>query len=99
MWNPQRGSYSFFGLDHYATCWLGDARGEDAHNAVDDARKSVLLLKAYMDKMHDPTAIAAIGHRVLSTPAAPSFSKLNPTFEGVCQGNKNTCRCGAPIFF
>ena len=24
-----------------------------------------------------------------------SFAKLHPVFEGCCQGNRQTCRCGA----
>ena len=34
----------------------------------------------------------------LATPAKPSFAKLNPVFEGCCQGNRQTCKCGAPFF-
>ena len=35
VFNQQYGSWTYFGLDHVATCWLGDAHalGEDeAHN-------------------------------------------------------------------
>ena len=139
VWDPRKGRYAYFGLDHYSTCWLGQAREGAAHNAVHDAAKSVKVFNAYtavmyvlscdvyspplicllrtttatmthttnttlinsrwMHARHDPAAVAAVGQRILTTPPEPSFSKLNPTFEGVCQGNKNTCRCGAPKFF
>ena len=29
---------------------------------------------------------------------APSFAKRNPSFEGVCMGNRKTCTCGAAFF-
>ena len=28
----------------------------------------------------------------------PSFAVQNPTFDGVCQGNRKTCKCGQPFF-
>lgn len=99
VWDPRKGKYAYFGLDHYSTCWLGDAREGAAHNAVDDAAKSVKVFNAYTAVMYDAAAVAAVGQRILTTPPDPSFSKLNPTFEGVCQGNKNTCSCGAPKYF
>lgn len=82
VWDPRRGRHAYFGLDHYATCWLGEARDGAAHNAVHDAQKSVKVFNAYTAVMHDPDAVAAVGERILSTPPDPSFSKLNPTFEG-----------------
>ena len=82
VWDPRRGRHAYFGLDHYATCWLGEARDGAAHNAVHDAQKSVKVFNAYTAVMHDPAAVAAVGERILSTPPDPSFSKLNPTFEG-----------------
>ena len=79
--------------------WLGDARGADeAHDAAADALKSVRLFRAYASVMRDPETVAEFGRRTLATPAAPSFAKLNPTFEGVCQGNRKTCKCGAPFY-
>lgn len=99
VWNPASGRYVYFGLDHYAKVWIGAARGEgEAHDAVDDAVKSVQVFNAYQRVMRDPAAVAAIGARALTTPVTPSFAKQHPTFEGVCQGNKKTCACGAPFY-
>ena len=35
---------------------------------------------------------------LLSAPKAPSFAVQNPTYDGVCQGNRKTCKCGQPFF-
>ena len=101
VFNPRFGSYTYFGQDHYVRAWLGEeaARGEgDSHDALADARCSMMLFQAYRKVQHDPKAVAAIGARALSTRARPSFAKLNPEFEGVCMGNRQTCKCGAPFF-
>jgi hypothetical protein len=36
--------------------------------------------------------------KVLAVEPQPSFAKKNPSFEGVCMGNRRTCTCGAPFF-
>ena len=69
-----------------------------AHDAATDARRSVLLFNEYIKIMRDPTMVAAVSARVLAAEVKPSFSKLNPSWEGCCQGNKKTCTCGAPFF-
>ena len=98
-WNPKFGSYTMMSQDHYAKVWLSVERTEaDAHDAVADAIISMRLFHAYTAVQHDPAAVAAQAARVLSTPAKPSFAKLNPVFEGCCQGNRQTCVCGAPFF-
>eukprot|EP01052_Picozoa_sp_SAG31_P025540 SAG31_NODE_2243_length_6102_cov_5.923205_2_plen_146_part_00 len=98
-WNPRHGSFSYFGLDHYATVWLGDGRADgQAHDAADDAVKSCKLFNAYRATRADPVALAKVEKRVIETPPAPSFAKLNPSWEGCCMGNKKTCTCGAPFF-
>ena len=33
VWNPKYGSYTYFGLDHAASCWLGQANDGAPHNA------------------------------------------------------------------
>ena len=48
--------------------------------------------------MRDPAKVAEMSAKVLAAEVKPSFSKLNPTWEGCCQGNKKTCTCGAPFF-
>jgi len=99
VWNPKFRNHSYFGLDHYASVWLNESREDgEAHDAVTDARKSVLLFNEYVKVMHDKEAMMAIWTKVLYTKVIPSFSKKNPTYEGCCQGNKRTCVCGAPFY-
>ena len=38
-----------------------------------------------------------VQEKLLAIPPEPSFAKRFPTFEGVCMGNRKTCRCGAPF--
>ena len=98
-WNPKYGSFTMMSQDHYAGVWLGLHRTEaDAHDAVADAIISMRLFHAYAAVQYDAAAVAAQAARVLATPPKPSFAKLNPVFEGCCQGNKQTCKCGAPFF-
>jgi hypothetical protein len=33
VWNTKYGSYTYFGLDHAASCWLGQANDGAPHNA------------------------------------------------------------------
>ena len=33
VWNPKYGSYTYFGLDHAASCWLNQANHGAPHNA------------------------------------------------------------------
>jgi RNA exonuclease 4 len=36
---------------------------------------------------------------LLNTQPEPSFARKNPSFDGVCMGNRKTCTCGGPFFF
>ena len=47
MWNPKYGSFTYFGLDHAATCWLGKANDGAPHNAETDAIKSMQIFNLY----------------------------------------------------
>lgn len=69
-----------------------------AHNAVTDAVKSMQLFNLYCRIQHNPEEMTKIQEKLLSTPVAPSFAKLNPTYKGCCMGNRKTCQCGAPFF-
>ena len=41
---------------------------------------------------------ALVQQALLATQPEPSFARKNPSFEGVCMGNRKTCTCGAPFF-
>lgn len=65
--------------------------------AVGDALKSIRLFKLYQQLQASPPQWAAAQAALLATPPAPSFARQNPSFEGVCMGNRKTCTCGAPF--
>jgi len=98
VWNPKYGSYTYFGLDHAATCWLGQANDGAAHNAETDAIKSMQIFNLYCRAQNDPVELQRLHQALLSKPVAPSFAKLNPEYEECCMGNKKSCKCGAPFF-
>ena len=60
-----------------------------------DALKSIRLFKLYQSLQADQQQWQAAKHALLATPPAPSFARQNPSFEGVCMGNRKTCTCGA----
>ena len=94
-WDGSR--YVYFSQDHCAKVWLGAVRPPNvAHDAVGDAAVSMALLGCYM-RMPD-SAKAQCHARALATPRDPSFAVKHPSFEGVCQGNRRLCTCGAPHF-
>mmetsp|Transcript_7669 Transcript_7669/g.15016 ORF Transcript_7669/g.15016 Transcript_7669/m.15016 type:complete len:275 (-) Transcript_7669:263-1087(-) len=98
VWNAKYNSFTYFGLDHAATCLLGQANDGAPHNAVTDAVKSMQLFNLYCRVQHSPDEVASLHQKLLATPVAPSFAKQNPSFEGCCMGNRKTCICGAPFF-
>lgn len=98
VWNPKYGSYTYFGLDHASSCWLGEANDGKAHNAETDAIKSMKIFNLYCRSQHNAEELGRMQQALMSKPVAPSFAKLNPDYEGCCMGNKKTCVCGAPFF-
>lgn len=42
-------------------------------------------------------AVWLLQEAVLAAELVPSFAKRNPTFDGVCMGNRKACKCGAPF--
>eukprot|EP00802_Teleaulax_amphioxeia_P025548 Tamp_26420.p1 GENE.Tamp_26420~~Tamp_26420.p1 ORF type:complete len:292 (+),score=75.06 Tamp_26420:42-878(+) len=98
VWNPKYGSFTYFGLDHAASCWLGQANDGAPHNAETDAIKSMEIFNLYCRSQHNTEEIARLHQLLMNKPVAPSFAKLNPEYEGCCMGNKKSCTCGAPFF-
>ena len=97
-WNERYKSFSYFGLEHEVSMLLGINDAGQAHNAVTDAIKSMRLFNLYLSLQADPASMEAVRRKLLSQQPAPSFARLNPTFEGVCMGNRKTCQCGSPFF-
>lgn len=65
--------------------------------AVGDALKSIRLFKLYQQLQASPAQWTEAQAALLASPPAPSFARQNPSFEGVCMGNRKTCTCGAPF--
>jgi hypothetical protein len=101
-WNPQFNSYSVYGQDHVAKVLLGwdvnQPEGVSSHDAVRDAIKSMRLFNLYNQMQATPGQWEKAQEALISTPPPPSFARQNPTFEGVCMGNRKTCKCGAAFF-
>ena len=102
-WDGSR--YVYFSQDHCAKVWLGAVRPPNvAHDAVGDAAKSMRVYRKYLELSGAdgggaaPEALGEAQRQLLAAPKAPSFAVQNPTYEGVCQGNRKTCKCGQPFF-
>ena len=100
IWNEKYKSYSVFSQDHLAKVLLGWEVGANGggHDAVGDAVKSIRLFNLYQGTHKNPEKWEEVCARLLSVEPEASFAKRNPTFEGVCMGNRKTCQCGAPFF-
>jgi RNA exonuclease 4 len=98
IWNPKFKSFSVFGQDHLAKVLLG-WETSDRHDAVGDALKSIRLFNYHRSMQNQPVAWENAQKFLLETEPEPSFARKNPSFEGVCMGNKKTCMCGAAFFF
>jgi len=97
VWNDRFKSWSVFSQDHLVRTLLGTSV-EDAHDAVGDCVKSSRAWLLYERVKHSPEELAAARAKLLAVTPEPSFAKRFPSFEGVCQGNRRTCSCGAPFF-
>ncbi|CAL5222670.1 g5068 [Coccomyxa viridis] len=97
IWNPKYKSYSVFSQDHLCRVLLGFDTSGSTHDAAGDAVKSMRLFRQYHSYHGDPASWTAAQEKLLAIPPEPSFAKRFPTFEGVCMGNRKTCRCGAPF--
>jgi hypothetical protein len=101
VWTADK-RYAYFSQDHVSSVWLRGtpfARAPNAaHDAVADAATSMALFHSYWQARAEPVRLATLQQATLSTPRRASFAVQNPTFEGVCQGQKRTCICGGPFF-
>lgn len=101
VWNAEKNSFTYFGLDHVSLTWLDVVRGTangGTHDAMADAFASMALFNTYCHVQHTPQLLYQLQMRTLYTPIAPSFAKQHPTWEDCCMGNRRTCKCGAPFF-
>lgn len=97
VWNNRYQSWSLFGQEHMAKVLLGEDLKGGAHDAVADAIKSMKLFRLHQElSAKGGNVLARAKQRLLDVPVGLSFARRNPTFEGVCMGNRRTCMCGAP---
>ena len=92
-----------WGQDHLAAVLLAWPPS-GPHDAVTDAVKSMRLFNLHGRLRADGAGVPGGGGAWARAAAAlqastpePSFAKQNPTYEGVCMGNRKTCTCGAPF--
>lgn len=96
--NPTYKNYSYFSLQHEARVLLGVSM-EGPHNAITDALISIRLYNKFAQIRNNPAEMEAAQKALLASPLEASFAKKNPSFEGVCMGNKKTCTCGQPMYY
>jgi len=96
--HPKYKTYSYFSLHHKVKCLL-NVKVPESHNACTDAILSVQLYNLYKQLQYYPALMARAHQLLLDTPVDDSFAKQNPVYEGVCMGQKKTCKCGAPFFY
>lgn len=98
VFNPKFNRVTMYSQDHLVKVLLGwDLQGMQ-HNAALDALKSVKLFNLYQQMQQDPPAWERAKQALMDAPPTLSFARQNPTYEGVCQGNRKACTCGAPFF-
>lgn len=98
VWNTKYNSWTVFGQDHVATVLLGWDLQNMAHNAAFDALKSIKLFNLHQQMKQDQAGWQRAQQALLDAIPKASFAKQNPTYEGVCMGNRRSCTCGAPFF-
>jgi RNA exonuclease 4 len=69
-----------------------------AESLCRDAIKSIRLFAMHQHMHAIKEQWQAVEQMLLATQPEPSFARKNPSFEGVCMGNRKTCTCGAPFF-
>jgi len=95
--NPKYRSFTYF-LQHEAKSLLSLPQREP-HDAATDAILSVRLYNLYQNIHKDPRLKAWAETLLLNTPREKSFAAKNPVYDRVCMGRRNSCKCGAPIFY
>eukprot|EP00210_Caulerpa_lentillifera_P007334 g7010.t1 len=97
VWNSKYQSWTVYSLEHLSNVVFGLHQNGQAHNAVDDAIKSIKLYKYHRLHSSNRASWEILCRDLLRIPAPLSFSKRHPRFQGVCMGNRKLCKCGAPF--
>ena len=80
VWNPSRGAYTNFSLDHVAKVWLNVDRAK--HEALEDALISMSLFNAYRNVQWYPPQLFDLQRRTITAPRIAGFSSQHPVIEG-----------------
>eukprot|EP00746_Dinoflagellata_sp_MGD_P155691 gnl/MRDRNA2_/MRDRNA2_85509_c0_seq1.p1 gnl/MRDRNA2_/MRDRNA2_85509_c0~~gnl/MRDRNA2_/MRDRNA2_85509_c0_seq1.p1 ORF type:complete len:259 (+),score=2.48 gnl/MRDRNA2_/MRDRNA2_85509_c0_seq1:1-777(+) len=97
IWNPKSRTCSVWSQDRLATVLLGWTTDEN-YSAASDALKTMRLFQLFFQLQDDPREWNKAVHSLKTAPVFPSFEHLNPSYEGVCLGNRKICICGDPFF-
>jgi len=98
VFNAKFKNYSYFSLHHKANALLG-YKHVGPHDPATDAILSIQLYNLYKQLEHYPAQVAFAHELLLNTSVDESFAKKYATYDGVCMGQKKTCKCGSPFFF
>jgi len=98
VFNPTFKNYSYFSLQHKAKYLLG-YHHVGAHTAINDALISMQLYNLYHQLEYYPAQLAFAHHLLLQNPVDESFGKKHSVYEGVCMGQRKSCKCGDPFLY
>jgi RNA exonuclease 4 len=98
VFNTKYKNYSYFSLHHKAKALLG-YKHVGAHDPATDAILSIQLYNLYKQLEHYPAQVAFAHQLLLNTSVDESFAKKYSVYDGVCMGQKKSCKCGSPFFF
>jgi len=96
--HPTYKNYSYFSLHHKSKCLLGYVH-VGAHDPITDALIGMQLYNLYTQLEHYPSELNAAYQLLLQMPRDESFAQKNGTYDGVCMGQKKTCKCGSPFVY
>ena len=92
MWNAKYNEYSIFAREHLAKTLLG--WDDTVYHEL--GSRSIINMRLYylcVDLERDGAQRSAAFELVMATKPLPSFAQKNPSWEGVCTGNRRTCSC------
>jgi len=96
--HPTYHTMTRFSLAHQAKALLAIEQNEQHHPAI-DALLSVQLYQLYTLLQQHPEEMERAKSLLMQLEPEPAFNRRNPTYDGVCMGNKKLCKCGQAWFF
>jgi len=96
--HPTYKTYSYSSLHHKSKCLLGYVH-VGPHDPTTDSLIGMQLYNLYTQLQHYPSELHVAYQLLLQTPRDQSFAQKYGTYEGVCMGDKKTCKCGSPFVY